>query len=113
MVKELLTSGRVALGRAKGAVRSQRGPGRSVPRFPRPTSQQFPVFVHSIAVPTDVDDVAAVEQAVDQLRRHYFIPQLAAHSLNPLFDVRIVDARSWRALINSKKNAAPSRTAGR
>ena len=48
-------------------------------------SQQVPVFSHPVAVAPDVDDMAMVQQAVDESRRHY----LVAEHMPPLLEALV------------------------
>ena len=78
-----------------------------------PAPQQVLVFAHPVAVAADVDDVAVVQEAVDERGRHDLVAEGGAPLLEALFDVSTVEARSWRALMSWKNSVAPSWLTGR
>ena len=58
---------------------------------------RFRMLAHPVAVAADVDDVAVVQQPVDEGGGHDIVSEDAAHFSKPLLEVSAMEARSWRA----------------
>ena len=52
------------------------------------------MLAHAVAAAADVDDMAVVQQAIDERSGHDLVAQDLPHSSKPLLDVSTVDARS-------------------
>ena len=56
---------------------------------------EFGVMTHPVAVAADVDDVAVMDEAIDECSGHDLSsPRISPHSSKPLLDVRTVEATS-------------------
>ena len=65
---------------------------------------QLLVSPHPVAVAADVDDVAVVQQAVDQGRRHGLVVRLASRGARRVGSLKCL-ARSWRGWLGSSRLA--------
>ena len=75
--------------------------------------RQVAALAHPVTVPPDVHDLAAVEQTIEDGRRHHLVPEDRFPLLEPLVEVSPVAARSERALMSRKQRGAPFGLTGR